>query len=222
MPLRDPFHLLPAMNNRVSVFAALLTFAGLFLLATPSASAAGPLIIGVRGGVPLTDIVDSVSEQNVHTATKDYVVGPTLGIRLPAGFSVVGDVLYQRLDVDVTSSELQVFSVTANAWQFPIMLKFSASGAVAPFVGAGVSVRHLGDFGDIGDYITGSSGGDVVEHNNTVGFVIGGGLHFKAGPLQISPEIRYTRWGSDNIAGGFRQFLESNKNDAQVLVGLTF
>lgn len=192
----------------------------LFALGAP-ASPAGPLIIGVRAGAPFTDILDSVSEGDVRTATRDYVVGPTVGLKLPAGFSVEADALFQRIDIDATTDESQVLSVSASAWQFPVMLKFAPGGAVAPMIGAGVAVRHLRDFGDVGDYLTGDSGESLVNRN-TVGVVIGGGLMLRTGGVRITPEIRYTRWGSNSISEGFRQFLTGNKNDAMFLVGLTF
>jgi Outer membrane protein beta-barrel domain len=194
------------------------------LLSAASSFAAGPLIIGVRGGVPLTDILDAVDNGRVSTATKRYVVGPTLGLKLPIGFSVEADALFTRLSVTATdTANSRAVGVSANSWEFPIMLKFTAGRqAIAPFVGAGVSVRHLRDFGDIGPFIANTVDRDVVSNPNTVGFVLGAGLRFKAGALKISPEIRYTRWGTENIAQGFQQFLHSNKNQAQILLGLTF
>src|SRR4051794_37910198 len=113
-------------------------------LSAASSFAAGPLIIGVRGGVPLTDILDAADNGRVSTATKRYVVGPTLGLKLPIGFSVEADALFTRLRVTATdTANSRAVAVSANSWEFPIMLKFTAGRqAIAPFVGAGVSVRH--------------------------------------------------------------------------------
>ncbi len=193
------------------------------LLFAGSSMAAGPLVIGVRGGVPLIDILDSVQDGGgISTATKNYVVGPTVGVRLPLGLSVEGDALFSRLDVDARGTAGSL-SFNADSWEFPVMLKFTAgSQGIAPFLGAGVSVRHLSDFGDAGRFLANTFGRNVEIKNNTVGFVLGGGLRFQAGPLAISPEIRYTRWGTNNIGEGFRDFLRSNKNQAQILMGLTF
>ena len=48
----------------------------------------------------------------------------------------------------------------------------------------------------------------------------GAGLDIKALILHISPEIRYTRWTAQyfNLSG----VLDSNQNQAEVLVGITF
>ncbi len=199
-----------------------LTLALLVLCAT--SYAAGPFIIGVRGGAQLTDIINGVNGGGVSTATRNYVVGPTLGLKLPVGFSVQADALFTRLTVNVNNTNNGgSVGVTANSWEFPITLKYTfGEQAIAPFIDAGASVRHLSNLGDIGPYIANAVDRNVVANNNTVGFVLGGGLRFKAGPLNVSPEIRYTRWGGQNISQGFRNFLNSDKNEAQILLGLTF
>jgi opacity protein-like surface antigen len=183
-----------------------------------------PFIIGVRGGVPLGDVIETVqSGSSVSSSTDHYVVGPTLGIRLPLGFSVAADALFTRLTLSTTSSATSTsISASASSWEFPVLLRFTAGRqGIAPFVGAGVSVRHLSDFGNIGPFLTNSSG-NVVGTPTTVGFVIGGGLQFKLGFLHISPEIRYTHWGENHISAAFQNVIKTNDNEGQILVGLTF
>ncbi len=196
---------------------------GLFLLAA-SSYAAGPFIIGVRGGVPLTDIISGVNGAGISTATRNYVVGPTIGLKLPVGFSVQADALFTRFNVTATnSSNSATLGVSANSWEFPVTLKYTfGEQAIAPFIHAGGSVRHLSSLGALGPYIANAVDRSVISSDNTVGFVLGGGLRFKAGILNISPEVRYTRWGGENISQGFRNFLHSDKDEAQILVGLTF
>jgi hypothetical protein len=53
------------------------------------------------------------------------------------------------------------------------------------------------------------------------GAVLGAGLEFNLHLVRVSPEIRYTRWGATNLAD-FGGVLRSNKNQAEVLIGLTF
>jgi len=197
---------------------------GLFVMAV-TAFADQPFIIGVRGGVPLNDVIQGANGGGVSVATKRYVVGPTVGLRLPLGFSVQVDALYNRFHVTANNGPSgTAITASANSWEFPATLKFTAGrgNAIAPFVEAGGSVRHLSSLGDIGPFIANAVDRDVISSANTVGFVLGGGLRFKAGPLKISPEIRYTRWGGENISQGFRQFLHSDKDDAQILLGVTF
>jgi hypothetical protein len=186
--------------------------------------AESPFIIGVRGGVPLGDVVQTVqSGSGISTATDHYVVGPTLGIRLPAGFSVAGDALFTRLTLSTTSASSGSISASASSWEFPVLLRYTIGReGIAPFVGAGVSVRHLSDFGNIGPFLTNSSSNTNVVGSAAAGFALDGGLQFHAGFLHISPEIRYTHWGSNNISAAFQNVIRTNDNEGQILVGLTF
>ncbi len=196
----------------------------LLFLAATSSYAEGPFIIGVIGGVPLTDAINGASGAGISTATDHYVIGPTVGLKLPLGFSVQADALFERFHVTVNNTgNTASIAASANSWEFPVTLKYTiGEQPLAPFIEAGASVRHLSDLGNIGPYIASAVDSNVVGTNDTVGFVIGGGLRFKLGVLNLSPQIRYTRWGGENISQSFRQFLHSDKNEAQILLGLTF
>lgn len=186
--------------------------------------AESPFIIGVRGGVPLGDVIQTVqSGSSISSSTDHYVVGPTFGIRLPAGFSVAGDALFTRLNLSTTSAASSgSISASASSWEFPVLLRYTLGReGIAPFVGAGVSVRHLSDFGNIGPFLTNSSSNSVIG-SAAVGFALDGGLQFHVGFLHISPELRYTHWGSNNIAAAFQNVIRTNDNEGQILVGLTF
>jgi hypothetical protein len=196
----------------------------IFTFFAPFCFGESPFIIGVRGGVPLGDVIHTVqSGSGVSSSTDNYVVGPTLGVRLPLGLSVAGDALFTRLSLSANSGSPSSVSVSANSWEFPVLLRFTAGhGGIAPFVGAGVSVRHLSDFGDIGPFLTNSANNNSVVDGPSVGFALAGGLQFRAGPLHISPEIRYTHWGSNQISNAFNNVIRTNDNEGQILIGLTF
>jgi opacity protein-like surface antigen len=187
------------------------------------------LIIGVRGGLPLNDAIQSVQNGNlVSTSSDNYVVGPTLGVRLPLGLSVAGDALFTRLSISVNTSSSSTsgaarVSASASSWEFPVLLRFTAGHKfLAPFVGAGVSVRHLSDFGHVGPFLTGSSSSGAVTSSSGVGFAVDGGIQFNLGPLHVSPEIRYTHWGSNEISSAFSSVIRTRGNEGQILVGVTF
>src|SRR5689334_23036202 len=83
--------------------------------------AAGPLMFGVRGGLPFTN--DSLTSSfSSLAATKRYEVGPTVGLRLPLGFSVEGDALFNRESLN--PGGLNIGNLHYDSWQFPVMLKF--------------------------------------------------------------------------------------------------
>lgn len=192
----------------------------------PLCFAQSPFIIGVRGGVPLGDVIQTVqSGSSISSSTDNYVVGPTFGIRLPLGLSVTGDALFTRLNLSTTSTASSgTISASASSWEFPVLLRYTLGREkISPFVGAGVSVRHISDFGNIGPFLTNSSSstGNVAS-SAVAGFVMGGGLQFHAGFLHISPEIRYTHWGDTNISAAFQNVIKTNDNEGQILVGLTF
>src|SRR3954447_2854360 len=149
----------------------------LFAVFAQACLAESPIILGVRGGIPLNDVVQTVQAGgSLSSATDNYVVGPTIGIRLPLGFSVAGDALFTRLTLTRSSGSTTNVSASASSWEFPVLVRFTAgSGFLAPFVGAGVSVRHLSDFSNVGPFLTGSSTSSVTSSAG-VGFVLGGGL----------------------------------------------
>ena len=185
-----------------------------------NAFAASPIIFGVRGGVPLTNTFGNVtSNLGLTSPSQQFIVGPTVGLHLPLGFSVEGDALFNRETLSVGQfAGLNALSTHADSWQFPMMLKFTAgSRAIAPVLGAGFSIRHFNNFGGLPSILlTGSTSA------NSVGFVAGGGLQFKAGPVAITPEVRYTRWSGSGLAESLLDTFSSNRNQAQVLVGFTF
>jgi hypothetical protein len=198
-------------------------------------SVAGPLSAGIRGGIPLTDFFDNINNGNfiLTSSTNRYIVGPTLELRLPAGFGLEVDALYRRFNYNSSFSLADVFTnnrTTGNAWEFPLLVKYRfPTPLVKPFVDAGVAFDTLSGLKQTvvstlsPTRLTTTSTSDPRELNNstTTGFVIGFGAEIKAIVLRISPEFRYTRWGSShfNIPNGAAL---SNQNQAEFLVGFTF
>jgi hypothetical protein len=207
----------------------------LSLLAT-NAFAAGPLSFGIRAGVPLTDFIDSVNSGNlvVTSDTHRYIIGPSLELRLPAGFGFEVDALYRRLNYNASFNLVDVFTnnqTTGNAWEFPLLVKYRLkTPLVKPYVDAGLAFDTLsGVKQTVVSTLspnrlttTTSSNPSELKNNTTAGFVIGFGADIHAVVLHISPEIRYTRWGSShfNIPNGTSSL--SNQNQAEFLVGFTF
>jgi hypothetical protein len=68
---------------------------------------------------------------------------------------------------------------------------------------------------------TSTSSPAELANTTTRGFVLAGGVDVKALVIHVAPEVRYTRWGA-------RQFIDpaglinSNQNQAEFLVGITF
>lgn len=185
------------------------------LLLLSQVALAGPLGFGVKGGVPMTNMIDSVSsgDLSLASATKRYTIGPTVEIRLPFGFGVEADLLYKRTSIELVqdqSGETTTEQKSATSLEFPLLAKYRLPGdEVRPYVAAGVSFRHLSD---LKAFVTGA---DPASR----GFVMAGGIQFKLGPVRLSPELRWTRWGSGSGETGV---LKYNRNQAEFLVGITF
>ncbi len=175
---------------------------------------AGPIEVGVKGGVPLTDFLTTARNQNFAyiSQTKRYVVGPSLQLNLPAGFAVEFDALYRRMSYEALTASPS--PVTAGAWEFPLLLKYRlVKGPVRPFVDAGMAW----------DKLSGLKQSVVELRNSTVaGFVLGGGIELHTPLVKITPELRYTQWGSQHFRDAVSGLLHSNESQAEFLLGISF
>jgi len=151
------------------------------LAVTGFADESSPIGLGVKGGVPLNDAF-VVREQNPVSYIADthrYIVGPYVELRLPAGFGIELDALYQTYQYRqvVPSPTLRQNS---HDWQFPLVVKYKfLPGPIKPYLEAGASFSHL-SIHDVRE----------LDDRNTWGLVVGGGLDIKAGPVHFTPELR--------------------------------
>ena len=210
------------------------TRTALLLACVAATVGAQPISIGVKAGVPISDAFETFhrNQATYSTNTHRYLVGPTVQFNFPARISIELDGLYKRLgyQYDQTGPLLSARTV-ANSWEFPVLGKFAIlPGPVRPFVDAGAAFRHISGVRQIQHTI--SAVGQVFDttidnatefnKRNDVGFVFGGGVEFKCGPVRISPEVRYTRWGSENFRDPVNALLRTQRNQGDFLLGFTF
>ena len=99
------------------------------------------------------------------------------------------------------------------------------AAAVKPYGDIGLALCHVGGTSHIVNTVFPSRVFELnatppeLIHDWTSGFVIGGGVEFRAGPLRLSPELRYTRWFRENFSTSAGLF-QYNLNEASVLLGL--
>lgn len=209
------------MKLTLLVFAAVVT------------AAAQPVSIGVKGGVPITDAFDTFrgNQAAYATNTHRYVVGPTVQFNLPLRFSIEVDALYRRLGFDYNQfagpGSPTITTTTANSWEFPVLGKWAVlPGPVRPFIDFGANFRHITGVDQIRSTATavGVDVGTVPEFHKAsdIGATFGAGIEFKAGWLRVTPEFRYTRWGSENFDDPIGALLRTNKNQGDFMLGLTF
>jgi hypothetical protein len=207
------------------------------LLLIPLLSPAQTLDLGVKGGVPLSDAFETGGEFHIDfgeaavSATRRYTVGPMLKLSLPHGLGLEFDALYKRIGFDDTLKSIGVqFAYTrakANSWEFPILgtYRFLRRLPVNPYVAAGpsfrtaqlASVTGYGTFGGqpLPNFKATDNG--IFENRSNRGVVVGVGAALHAGPLRLSPEVRYTRWAEDTQPD---PYLHSNQNQVEVLLGI--
>src|SRR5258708_38818918 len=87
-----------------------------------------PLSFGVKGGLPLTDFIDTGANNRAtaSSVTNRYTVGPTLELHLPTGFAVEVDALYRHFSYYSSAGRegvLRTTRTTAGNWEFPLLLK---------------------------------------------------------------------------------------------------
>lgn len=169
----------------------------------------------------LTDAFDSKtftstspnSVTRFFSDNKDYIIGPTVELRLPLNLSVEADALYRPLSLKTqtgtsSTSFTSSYSTRVSTWEFPILAKYRLPIPLAkPYIDAGPSFRHVGQLG---------------SRLSSTGFAVGGGVEFHLPLVRVSPELRYTRWADDSkpASGTFRP--ASNLNQAELLVGFSF
>lgn len=187
----------------------------ILLLAASAVAFCQPFSAGLKVGLPLTDFLNTVNGVTT-TSTDRFIIGPTVELRLPAGFGVEFDILYRHFDYTnlVVSGVNAITSAGhAGAWEFPLVAKYRfPSHLVRPYVEAGVSW----------DALSGVTNAVGITHNGgtVMGGVIGGGLDIHLLVLHVSPELRYTRWAGQHF--NVANVLSSNQNQAEFLVGITF
>jgi hypothetical protein len=171
------------------------------LLLTAGASAQS-LGYGIKLGVPFTDVfANGGLNENSH-----FAIGPMIEFRLPIiGFEA--DALYHNVSLHRPTTLAQPLNVgSGNTWQFPIVgkVRLPTTPILKPYGEVGVSFRTF------------SGSGPDLGSPSKKGFVLGAGLDIHAIVIHITPELRFTRWGS-----GHPIFLQANDNQFEFLVGFS-
>ena len=152
---------------------------------------------GIKLGVPFTDVFENGGiDENSR-----FVIGPMVEFRLPIiGFEA--DALYHYVSLRQNPTNVG----SGSTWQFPIVAKvrLPTTPILKPYGEAGVSFRTF------------TSSGSDLSAQSKKGFVLGAGLDIHAIVIHITPELRFTRWGS-----GHPVFLQANESQFEFLVGFS-
>jgi hypothetical protein len=156
-----------------------------------------------------------------YSGSRNFVLGPTLELRLPLGLAVEADALYRPMEFKVQQTSAgnaglasfllgtspgSVLVGQVNAWEFPILAKYRLPLPVfKPYAEAGPSFR--------------ATGTSVAKHMSRTGVSAGIGVETRVGPLLVAPEVRYTHWGADG-AYGSTYHVTSYPNQVEFLMGV--
>lgn len=164
--------------------------------------------VGVKGGVPFTDVLQgagTTSPVTGVTRSEEYLIGPTVEVRFPLGFAFEVDGIYRGADYQVNTGAARA-NTTVNSWEVPYLLKFRFPiPLLKPFISAGGAYRTF----------TSIPSNTTPTHN---GLVAAGGLELRISRLRASAEVRYLHWDGSSV----NNFARLAQNQGEVLFGIMF
>src|SRR5262249_21101362 len=92
-----------------------------FLLAAASSAFAQRISVGIKAGVPLTDLVrTNTGDVPTSTQTKRYTIGPVVDIGLVLGFGVQLGAMYKRFDQQSLAVTTTGYFIIDEETSYPI------------------------------------------------------------------------------------------------------
>lgn len=170
------------------------------VLAAVSSVPAQWLSVGVLGGIRLTE-----GFQYLPDESRTYDMGGSVEFRLPAGFAVEADALYQRVGysyalIDYAGTPVTAYSYRerGNLSEFPLLGKYYFRPVQSPGSRSLERVR-VPDCLSHAEYSPSNAGGVSnlnFRLNVETGAAIAAGIRFQLGPVVLLPQARYTYWGN--------------------------
>lgn len=182
--------------------------------------------IGFVGGTPITSTYvpftsvypgDTLNPPSIFTAEsgpRPFIAGLTLEALISSRFSIEGNVLHRNLWAKTiytlnpgSSSASTIINpfVASTTWEFPVLFKYTMrANRWRPFVDAGVSFRSLERTGAPGP----------SRH----GLTAGAGVAIDFGRIQLTPQLRYTRWAQHESNG----FYDVKRDQLELVTGISY
>lgn len=184
--------------------AAVVVFLAVLL---PDASAQ-KLSFGLVAGTNLTDGFRKPEGADIQTSFYSPIIGPTIELSVSGSLSVQVSALHRYLRYDYVNLFPDDSRVPGQAkvgtWEFPILARYAITRSrLRPFMEFGPSFRAVRN----------KSGSDPSPY----GITAGAGLEIQLQRVNISPTVRYTRWGADPPY----PTLPTRRNQVELLVGIS-
>lgn len=202
------------------------SFAAFFFVWIGSPLSGQELRIGLEGGTPITssfapsgsfypgDPLNPPSLWSAVSGPRSFIAGLSLEALISSRFSIEGHVLHRDLWADeiltlnpgtpAASTSTYRF-VASTTWEFPVLFKYTMSGnRFRPFVDGGVAFRSLERTGAPGP----------SRH----GFAAGAGVAIGLGRIQLTPQLRYTRWAQSETNG----YYLVKRDQLEFLTGISY
>jgi hypothetical protein len=222
------------------------------LLAATSSAFAQHISVGIKAGVPLTNLVgnnsgDAPSLSEFPTQTRRYTIGPVVDIGLLLGFGVEFGAMYKRFDqrsiaittIGFTTNDETGYPITQTAgisavghsWEFPIAGQYRFfKSAIRPYVEGGVSLNRLSNAYSV--QMTPYPSPPQIPFTicplrssfTRHGPLFGMGVDVKLHRIHVTPGLRYTHY--NKLSGQLTGCLSGpgcpSNNAVDILVGFTF
>jgi hypothetical protein len=166
--------------------------------------------LGLKGGVPFTDLLQGTGTINGQPVTgvsrsNDYLIGPAAELRIPLGFALEVDGIYRNADYQVNTANF-TRDASASAWEIPYLAKFRFPiPLLKPFIFGGGAYRSFTNLP-----------ANITPTHNAV--VLGGGMELRISRLRLSGELRYLHWNGSSV----NTFAKLSQNQGELLFGIMF
>ncbi len=192
----------------------------LLLCLVAGSAQAQKFVWGAKIGAPATSVLTAGG--GYSASTTPFTIGPTGELLLPFGVGLEADFLYKRFTFQRPALGAATAGVNGNSWEIPLLLKVRPPGGVIvhPYFDGGFSFRTLQGLSQFG---SAAVSGDPAElrNNSSRGLVLGAGFELRIPFVRLSPELRFTHWGSKAFQSTDGS-LASRQNQLDVLLGVTF
>lgn len=218
----------------------------MMLLFCLPAAAQFPIAVGVKAGVPVTELFETGSGSATHqfnsasSKTRPYTFGLSAAVNLRRRVGLEIDGLYRRVNYDLYSvqhvssgdgGEIYSWSgVSGNRLDIPVLLRwspvrsvfFTAGPTFGIHYGFNQRIHRIQDLVLAGYSEQDIESSEVGELGGRLSqaLTFGAGLDIPTGRVHVRPEVRYSHWTLQAFDTNY--YLKPKANEVTVFIGFEF